>query len=90
MLGWPHQGCDDEEVSDPMTGIRQVRAALKEAELHATALRLELGREIRKARANDAPQKDIAAELKLTREQVRRLQEAADIADGIKPARDAG
>jgi hypothetical protein len=70
-----------------MTGIRRVRSALKETESRAAALRLELGREIRKARANDAPQKDIAAELKLTREQVRRLQEAADIADGLKPPR---
>jgi hypothetical protein len=70
-----------------MTGIRRVRSALKEVESRAAALRLELGREIRKARANDAPQKDIAAELNLTREQVRRLQEAADIADGLKPPR---
>lgn len=70
-----------------MTGIRRVRAALAEVESRAAELRLELGREIRKARQSDAPQKDIAAELKLTREQVRRIQEAADIADGIKPAR---
>lgn len=70
-----------------MTGIRNVRAALKEAEARASALRLDLGREIRKARANEAPQKDIAEVLGLTREQVRRLQEAADIADGLKPAR---
>jgi len=70
-----------------MTGIRRVRAALDEVEARAAELRLELGREIRKARAASAPQKDIAAELKLTREQVRRIQEAADIADGLKPAR---
>lgn len=70
-----------------MTGIRRVRAALQEVEERAAALRLELGREIRKARQAEAPQKDIAAELKLTREQVRRIQEAADIADGLKPAR---
>ncbi|MFI7691733.1 hypothetical protein ACIBQ6_21880 [Nonomuraea sp. NPDC049655] len=76
-------------MSDPMTGIRAVRAALDEVEARAAELRLELGREIRKARAADAPQKDIAAELRLTREQVRRIQEAADIADGLKPARAA-
>lgn len=81
MLRWPHQGCDDEEVSDPMTGIRQAKAALRDAEAQAKAIiaaaRMELGREILKARAEDIPQKDIAAELELTREQVRRIADAA-------------
>jgi predicted XRE-type DNA-binding protein len=69
------------EVSDPMTGIREARAALEDAEDKArklvTAARLKLAQEILKARTNDVPQKDIAAELDLTREQVRRLQKMA-------------
>lgn len=64
-----------------MTGIREARAALEDAEKQArklvAAARLKLGQEILKARTNDVPQKDIAAELDLTREQVRRLQIAA-------------
>ena len=64
-----------------MTGIRQAVAALEEAEQQARAIiaaaRLDLGHEILKARANSVPQKDIAAELQLTREQVRRLEIAA-------------
>jgi hypothetical protein len=64
-----------------MTGIREARAALEAAEKQAreliAAARLRLGQEILKARDNDVPQKDIAAELDLTREQVRRLQVAA-------------
>ncbi|MEV7014082.1 hypothetical protein [Streptosporangium sp. NPDC051022] len=64
-----------------MTGIRQAKTALREAEAQARALvaaaRLELGREILKAREQDVPQKDIAAELGLTREQVRRIAAAA-------------
>jgi DNA-binding Lrp family transcriptional regulator len=68
-----------------MSGIRQAVDALEAAEKEARAIiaaaRLNLGREILKARAADVPQKDIAAELKLTREQVRRLQKAAEDAD---------
>ena len=74
--------CHHEEVSDPMTGIRQAQAALESAEKQAreiiAAARIELGREILKARAEEVPQKDIAAELKLTREQVRRITKAAE------------
>lgn len=69
-----------------MTGIRKAVAALDEAERQARAIiaaaRLDLGREIVKARQNNVPQKDIAAELKLTREQVRRLEVAAKQAAG--------
>jgi DNA-binding Lrp family transcriptional regulator len=65
-----------------MTGIRQAQAALESAEKQAreiiAAARIELGREILKARAEEVPQKDIAAELKLTREQVRRITKAAE------------
>lgn len=64
-----------------MTGIRQARATLEDAEKQARAIvaaaRLELGREILKAREAGVPQKDIAEVLDLTREQVRRLQIAA-------------
>jgi hypothetical protein len=64
-----------------MTGIRQAVSALEAAKQEArriiAAARLELGHEIMKARAADVPQKDIAAELELTREQVRRLEDAA-------------
>lgn len=69
-----------------MTGIRKAVAALEEAEKQARAIiaaaRLDLGREIVKARQNNVPQKDIAAELDLTREQVRRLEVAAKQAAG--------
>lgn len=64
-----------------MTGIRQAVEGLEQAEKRARAIiaaaRLTLGHEIVKARANDVPQKAIAAELNLTREQVRRLEVAA-------------
>jgi DNA-directed RNA polymerase specialized sigma subunit len=69
-----------------MTGIREARAALEEAERQAkelvAAARLHLGKEILKARTDEVPQKDIAAELELTREQVRRLQKMAADAAG--------
>ncbi|MEU8199402.1 hypothetical protein AB0C10_37020 [Microbispora amethystogenes] len=83
-------------MSDPMTGIRQARAALAEAEKQAkaivTAARLELGQEILKARASGAvQQKDIADELELTREQIRRLEVAAEDAGfGVPGARSRG
>jgi hypothetical protein len=73
-----------------MTGVRQAKEALKEAEKQARAIvaaaRLQLGREILKARAAEVPQKDIAAELDLTREQVRRITKAAEDADRAAPA----
>lgn len=68
-----------------MTGIRAARAALDDAERRARAIidaaRIELGRQINEARKAGTPQKDIAAELKLTREQVRRISVAAANAD---------
>jgi hypothetical protein len=81
MIEWPHRRCHDGEVSAPMTGIRQAVTALEQAEKQAREIiaeaRLDLGHEIVKARANNVPQKAIAAELHLTREQVRRLEVAA-------------
>lgn len=77
-----------------MTGIRRAASALEEAKKQARQLiadaQVELGREILAARAGGkVQQKDIADELDLTREQVRRFQVAAreaDIADGLKPS----
>ncbi|MBP2704452.1 hypothetical protein JOL79_11565 [Microbispora sp. RL4-1S] len=68
-----------------MTGIREAKAALQQAEQRAKlqakaiidAARIDLGRAILKARSDGIPQKDIAEVLQLTREQVRRLQVAA-------------
>ncbi|MGS2645911.1 hypothetical protein [Streptosporangium sp. G12] len=72
-------------MSDPMTGIRRAASALEEAKKQARQLiadaQVELGREILAARASEVQQKDIAAELKLTREQIRRFQVAARDAD---------
>jgi DNA-binding transcriptional regulator LsrR (DeoR family) len=75
-----------------MTGIRTASAALEEAKRRAKELvadaQAQLGREILLARAGGVEQKDIAAELKITREQVRRFQVAARHA-GIAPPEDA-
>ncbi|TYB69677.1 hypothetical protein FXF51_05820 [Nonomuraea sp. PA05] len=72
-----------------MTGIRTANAALEEAKARAKQLiadaQAELGREILLARAGGVEQKDIATELKITREQVRRFQVAARNA-GIAPS----
>ena len=69
-----------------MTGIRRAKAALAEAREKARQLvadaQLELGREIVAARSTGkVQQKDVADELQLTREQVRRLEVAARKAD---------
>ena len=76
-----------------MTGIRQAKAALRDAEEQArrivAAARVNLGQEIIKARAGDVPQKDIAAELELTREQVRRIEAAAKTAGRMPDGRAA-
>lgn len=69
-----------------MTGIRRAKAALVEAREKARQLvadaQLELGREIVAARSTGkVQQKDVADELQLTREQVRRLEVAARKAD---------
>ncbi|MEO3856146.1 hypothetical protein [Acrocarpospora sp. B8E8] len=66
-----------------MTGIRRAQAALDAAKAEArrivTEAQLELGREILAARATgEVEQKDVAEELAITREQVRRLEVAAE------------
>lgn len=72
-----------------MTGIRHAKTALEDAKTQAKKLiadaQAQLGREILLARnAGKVQQKDVAAELKLTREQIRRFQVAARDA-GIAP-----
>jgi len=68
-----------------MIGVREAKAALERAEEQARSIiaqaRIDLGRAILQARAEGVPQKDIAAFLNLTREQVRRLQVAASKAE---------
>jgi len=66
--------------------------ALQEAERQAEQLilnaRLEFGRAIRRVRQEGVKQQAIAEHFGWQREHVRRLQEAADIHDGIKPPAD--
>lgn len=69
-----------------MTGIRRAASALEEAKKQARQLiadaQVELGREILAARASkEVQQKEIAEDLKMTREQIRRFQVAARDAD---------
>lgn len=58
-----------------MTAVVEARNAYKAARAEVARTRLELGRAIVEARASDIPQTDIARELKLTREQIRRYEE---------------
>ena len=57
-----------------MTEVATARDAYLAARAEAAAKRLELGRAIQAARAQDVPQERIARELKLTREQIRRYE----------------
>ncbi len=57
-----------------MTTVVAARDAYKAARASVTATRLALGRAIRDARAQGERQEQIAKELELTREQVRRYQ----------------
>lgn len=93
MLGWPHQWCDDGEVSDPMAALDAAYAEIQRAEQLADNIVngawLDFGRMIRQMRADGTKQADIARHFKWEPEHVRRIQEDADVADGIKapPAR---
>lgn len=73
-----------------MASLDAAYQALQKAEDQAAGIiqkaRLEFGRAIRNARQNGTLQSDIAEHFGWKREYVRRLQEAADIADGIKSA----
>jgi hypothetical protein len=57
-----------------MTTVVAARDAYLSARAEVTRKRLALGRAIADARAQDVDQNDIARELRLTREQVRRYQ----------------
>ncbi|NEA21573.1 hypothetical protein [Actinomadura bangladeshensis] len=79
-------------MTDPMTALDNAWQRIKDAEKQAAALieaaRIDFGREIRRQRAQGLKQADIARHYKVERETIRRYQEAADIADGLKPAKD--
>lgn len=69
------------------TALEEIERAEKQAAEIVQAARLNLGRTIREMRADGIKQVAIARHFGWDREYVRRLQEAADIADGLKPAR---
>lgn len=58
-----------------MTAVLEARNAYKSARDEVTRTRLGLGRAIVEARRLDTSQADIARELRLTREQIRRYEE---------------
>jgi hypothetical protein len=69
-----------------LTAVVQARDAYLAAREQVTATRLELGKAIREARLlHRVAQHKIAAELDLTREQVRRYQDEYEKAAGLKP-----
>lgn len=90
MLRWPHQWCDDGEVTDPMAALdaalKRIERAEQIAEDIINAAYLDLGRAIRQARDSGTKQIDIARHLKREPEHIRRIQEDADVVDGLKPA----
>jgi hypothetical protein len=69
-----------------MTAVVEARDAYKAARAEVTRTRLALGRTIREARQQDVEQGQIAAELGLTREQVRRYQAEYEESIGAKPS----
>lgn len=73
-----------------MAALDAAYAEIKQAEAVAdgivNAAWLEFGRAIRKMRADGVKQADIARHFDMAPEHVRRIQEDADVADGIKPA----
>ncbi len=72
-----------------MAPLDEAHAKLKAAEDQAAeitkAARIEFGRVIRRQRAAGVTQANIARRYGLERETLRRYQETADIADGLKP-----
>jgi hypothetical protein len=66
-----------------MTTVTEARAAYVSAMDDVTVKRLALGKAIREAREQDVKQGAIAAELRLTREQVRRYQVEYEKAEGL-------
>jgi hypothetical protein len=70
-----------------MTEITDARDAYLAARAQVKQTRLALGKAISEARAQDVEQVDIAAKLKLTREQVRRYQDEYEKSAGLKSAK---
>lgn len=64
----------------------QIQHAEQRAEDIVNGAWLEFGRVIRKMRAEGTKQADIARHFKWEPEHVRRIQEDADVVDGLKPA----
>jgi hypothetical protein len=71
-----------------MAHVVAARDAYVAARRHVTQTRLALGRAIAEARAEGVEQVDIAKNLQLTREQVRRYQDEFEKSAGLKPRRD--
>lgn len=65
----------------------KLKAAEDQADEIVRLARLEFGRVIRRQREAGVSQVGIARRYGLERETIRRYQEAADIADGLKPAK---
>jgi hypothetical protein len=70
-----------------MADVVEARDAYLAARKQVTDTRLALGRAIREARATGLEQVDIARELELTREQVRRYQDEFEKSAGLKAPR---
>ncbi|RCV51189.1 helix-turn-helix domain-containing protein [Marinitenerispora sediminis] len=68
-------------TASDLTEIRAANAEIDKAKEQERLARLELGRAIARVRARGVKQSDIAKELGITREQVRRLEDAARKAD---------
>ncbi|MFC4466677.1 hypothetical protein ACFPH6_19455 [Streptomyces xiangluensis] len=66
--------------------IREANAKIEQAKEAERLARLDLGRVIARVRARGVKQSAIAKELGITREQVRRLEDAARKADEGSPA----
>lgn len=74
--------CETVAMTDSdLTEIREANARIEKAKKDERLARLELGRAIARVRARGVKQSAIAKELGITREQVRRLEEAAKDAD---------
>jgi hypothetical protein len=72
-------------MGDVVAARKAYEAAQKEALRLVERARHELGRVIREARAQGISQEAITRELKLTREQVRRLQREYEKANKLAP-----
>jgi hypothetical protein len=77
------------EVTDQMAALDAAYAEIQRAEQRAEDIVngawLEFGRVIRQMRADGIKQADIARHFNWEPEHVRRIQEDADVVDGLKP-----